>query len=144
MRTQFWSALLILYRSHAFPFISHHCKHVNTGSNRVKQGQTGSNYGHQNTLRCRILRKDGLYRPNRTVPSDRTCTSLMSTQGLKRVLKVQCRCTEHQGAIARDLGLSWVASNQVSGQGSSKLCNLVDSASKVDRPQKWMQPQKQA
>ena len=34
--------------------------------------------GHQNTLRRRNLRKDDPYRPNRTVPSDRTCTTLVA------------------------------------------------------------------
>ena len=37
-------------------------------------------YGHQNTLIRRIIRKYGPYRPNRTVPSDRTSTGLRQTQ----------------------------------------------------------------
>jgi len=48
-------------------------------------------YGHQNTLRRRILRKDGPYRPNRTVPSDRTCTTLVVMQKLIRARS----CNDH-------------------------------------------------
>ena len=36
-------------------------------------------HGHQNTLIRHLFQKYSLYRPNRTVPSDLTCTTLSTT-----------------------------------------------------------------